>query len=390
MKYIPYSDITKYYSLLNKELVFYTIIIILPIFRKTIFNVAVDAGTYSGGLNQSTSLALLSVGVTFFIFLSRYKEIIMVCRKVLPLLLYYIFCLLSFIYSEQKFAIIFKATEVLSSIVLTSYIIHKIKNVKLCLSYILLICLLPMTIEFIYAGGRFIHTNTYSFSALLGLLICIGGIRYNIFRWKEVGIFIIIFILGIIGGTSSATYISTIVGILTYFVCNKKGVKIEQIVLVCIIAFLIYYLYSDLILKYVFYGKSMGAVEGGTGRFGAWTIYMERFKESPIWGYGFLVGERMASTKFGIEIPLISAHNSFISVLIGTGSIGMIFFLLFLIKWFYKLYTKAVNRNVFGLILLPVFIAFIINTNSFPAIGSDWNYVGLALYAIYAFTQTKM
>ena len=252
MKYIPYSDITKYYSLLNKELVFYTIIIILPIFRKTIFNVAVDAGTYSGGLNQSTSLALLSVGVTFFIFLSRYKEIIMVCRKVLPLLLYYIFCLLSFIYSEQKFAIIFKATEVLSSIVLTSYIIHKIKNVKLCLSYILLICLLPMTIEFIYAGGRFIHTNTYSFSALLGLLICIGGIRYNIFRWKEVGIFIIIFILGIIGGTSSATYISTIVGILTYFVCNKKGVKIEQIVLVCIIAFLIYFLYSDLILKYVF------------------------------------------------------------------------------------------------------------------------------------------
>lgn len=385
-KLIPITRDLRY---LPKSIWAYTLVMLIDVARKTIFNVMNEVGDYSN-INQSTSLLLVFMVLSFFIITKEKKWLNKSVRQIKPIMAYHILGLISFIWAGNYAPIIMKAGEVILAISLMSIIINKIQNKRVCLTYILFWCFIPIIFDLISRKFSFFHTNLYSFSAAMGLMICLGGVKYNIYKIKEIRNLIFLFILFIIIGTSSASYIATIIGLIVFTSCSKKGIEVNKIFITTGIALIVWYIGEDIIKYYVFYGKDEATIENATGRGAIWAAYMEMIKLKPLLGWGFLVGERMLSTIFSFEIKVISAHNSFMSSIVGMGIVGLLFFIYFIGNWLNALYKSCLRKNIFALILLPAFTVFFINTNSFPAIGTDWNYVGTAAYTMYAFCKMKL
>ena len=131
----------------------------------------------------------------------------------------------------------------------------------------------------------------------------------------------------------------------------------------------------------------MEKIENGSGRKAIWEAAFKLWDENPLIGNGLIVGERRIVEYIGLAV--ISAHNSFISVLVNTGIMGVVIFINFIFKWFLKVY-RFQSTNRYAVILLPAMVATIVNCNAFPAIGSDWNYVAPTVYALIAFAFIKL
>lgn len=237
-------------------------------------------------------------------------------------------------------------------------------------------------------GFGFHHTNSYSMSAMIGFLLCLQAKRYNLLSSKEANIFMILNLLAIIGGTSSATYISFIAGLILVYSSNKKGFNFGKILFVSFLTVIIYHLFSDIIFEFIFQGKSQQDIETGTGRSAIFEASINSWRDSPILGHGYIIGERNLG-EYGLGINVLSTHNSYLSVLVDTGIVGLFFFLNYLISWVYNLLKKS-SKNVYAAILLPVVIACSINCLSFPAIGADWTYVGSLIFLMYIMTNLYM
>ena len=130
--------------------------------------------------------------------------------------------------------------------------------------------------------------------------------------------------------------------------------------------------------------KSQEQLDNLTGRAQIWEIYWNLWLKKPFLGYGFCIGEKAAIiTEWGNA--LTTAHNMFISILVNTGLVGIILWIRFLIVLFYRAFKGAVYGNRFGSLLFPVLVSIMINANSFPALGSEWSYVGTVCYAVVIF-----
>lgn len=374
---------------LSKSIWLYTLVVLIDVARKTIFNVMNEVGDYSS-VNQSSVLLLIFMFFALIIVLHEKNRINKSIKQIRPIMVYHLFGFFSFIWAGYYFPIMMKAGEVILAILLMFVIIYKIPDKRVCLTYILFWCFIPIIFDLVSRRFSYFHTNLYTFSAAMGLMICLGGVRYGIYRLKEVRNLIALFILFIVIGTSSASYIAAIIGLIVFAGCDRRGIKIARILLVVGLVLVLWHFGEDMIKHYVFYGKDETTINSGTGRKEIWNAYWEMIKEKPVLGWGFLVGERMLSTVFSFEVQVISAHNSFMSAIVGMGVVGLMFFINFIIDWLKILYRKSIRHNQFALTLLPAFVVFFVNTNSFPAIGTDWNYVGTAAYAMYAFCKMKI
>ncbi len=73
----------------------------------------------------------------------------------------------------------------------------------------------------------------------------------------------------------------------------------------------------------------MEKIENGSARKAIWEAAFKLWDENPLMGNGLIVGERRIVGYIGLAV--ISAHNSFISVLVNTGIVGMVIFMNLLI-----------------------------------------------------------
>ena len=178
-------------------------------------------------------------------------------------------------------------------------------------------------------------------------------------------------LIPLILGTSSGTYIAFICGMVVLLSSNKKGIMITQSVIVVSIAFLLYTFAGDYINELIFYGKSEASIEGGTGRYKVWEEFIRGWKLSPWLGHGFIVGERNLFL-LGGHAMIFSAHNGYLSVLVNTGIIGMIIFLIFILNTIINGLKNSAQTE--AAILFAAFCGILINNMSYPLCGSDWNH----------------
>lgn len=373
-----------------REVWVYTVILYFFIARKTLFDTAKEVGNYSVTFDSGTFLAIIGILGSFVVTLYNKSKVNHVIRTNQDFLSYYILAFLSFIWAGHFFAIAFKAIEVISCFLLVGITLLSLRNTKEGILYIIFLSTVITWSDIINYnlkyGLGFYHTNGYTFTALIGLLLAFGSIKFKIFKYKSLKYYIWLCLYGLLFGTSSASYISFLVGLIVLFCYDKKGINLFKIICIGGIICFLYYIASEIIVKYIFYGKSMATIENGTGRAAIWEAAYKVFLSHPIIGGGFVVAERDLG-KWGINgINVLSAHNTFISVLVNTGIIGLLIFLTFIIKWVLQSFIKSNHNNVYARILFPPIIASLINCNSMPAIGSDWNYTSPCLYALIIFS----
>ena len=387
--------ITYHYKLFKKiypkEIWMYTLLIVFHMSRKTIFNVQQEVGNESIG--GGVLLMMICTVLNYFYAFKESKNLKPAIKATQSYFIFYIFALLSCLwalYPDYK-ALFSKCLELISSYMLVSVIMWKIKNREKAMLYLLYLCTLSATMGYVSRvlafGSILVHTNTHSLIAAMGAIMA----------WKMKDVYHISYLaylaywnfFMLIMGTSSASYIAFIAGVLVMFSCSKKGVHIEKFVLTLLVFAVFYYFFKDLVFEYVFYGKSQEAVESGTGRQIIWNVVITAWQQHPVLGLGYVVGERHLVDMTGLPAAY-STHNGFLSVLLGTGVIGSVIF-----GWFY---LKTVWKNIFGtfsskygtemIILLPMLAVVTVNNLSFPAVGSEWNYTLPPILGLFALIHT--
>ena len=384
--------LSHFFRLYPKSIWFLTLIELIFISRKTIFRVNRDVGDYSATVDSSTFIALLGIFISLIYIFSKRNEIKYIHKIMGGLLIFYYFSALSFIWAGNVFTILFKATEVIINIYIVGLIIInllKYVNIKGIIYYIIIFCLIctycEVFIEMVHEGFGFHHTNAYSFTAMISFLLCIGSIKYRIFKLKEIKLCLLFSLMAVIGGTSTATYISCIIALLILYSSNKRGINISRTFIIICICFLSYYFFFDIIYDFIRAGHTEEEMKSLTGRNIIWEASILSFKENPILGTGFVVGERNLNAYIN-SLKVLSTHNSFLSALINTGIVGFTIFTSVIIIWIKNLFVST-RKNILATLLFPISISILINCNACPAIGSDWGHVSSCVYLIIAISS---
>ena len=375
------------YRAYSKEIWYLTIIVLIFVSRKTIFNVSRGGATFDATLDSGTSLLMMGVIMSLVAIWKNSGDFSDVRKANFSFIAYYILCLASFLWAGHFGTIVLKAVEVLCCFWVIGIIMNKMESLKQGLYYIIFlstfITYISVLSSFLKFGIIFIHTNTYSMSAMVSLLLCLGAVRFHVYQFGEVKYYILLNTMALISGTSSASWISFIIGVIILYSMNENGVGLLRTAAICVIIYVAYELALDQIFDIIFKGKTKEMVESGHGRDVIWNAAIASWKDSPWLGNGFLVGERSLGS-YGLGLKVISVHNTFLSVLVGTGIVGMVLFVNFLFKWIGRLLTY-IKYNRYAIIMFPVVIATIVNCMAFPAIGSDWNFVAPVVYALITF-----
>lgn len=387
-------QIKKIFKMYPTSIWILTLIEFIFISRKTIFNVSREVGDYSATVDSSTSLAMLGI-ICSLIYIAKYSLFIKHINKMMAaLIMVYIVAAFSFLWAGNTFTILFKAIEVLTNIYIIGIILillFQLCNIKQIVYYIILFCLIAtyseVLAEMVRKGFGFHHTNAYSYSAMIAFLLCIGSIRFGLFKFSELKFSTILSFIAWIGGTSTASYIACLAGLILLYSSNKYGFNIPNAIFVLVLCMLLYIFAGDIVYSFIKAGHSDAEMQSGTGRSLIWEASFMSFQDNPILGSGFVIGERELGPKYGFDFHQLSAHNAFLSVLVNTGLIGFFFFIRLLYKWGMILFQNS-RRNILSTILFPIYISIVINSAACPSIGSDWGPISSCVYLIIGFSFT--
>ena len=371
---------------LKKQSLFLSLIVIC-ILRKTLFNRARDMDAYSS-VDASASVAILMTAILGALLFTKMGKIKREINDSSPFLYYYYFAAVSVLWAGlQSLAVAgYKAVEVIVSFLAIIFIMHNLKTIKERFSFILVsltFCNVIYLKMFLRSGLG--HDNAFPLLAITEMLLLLGSVRYNIFKYKQLKHHFIVSALTIVLGTSTASWMSLIIGLFFFFSTSRKGINLGLALVVAVLFYGAYQLWGDIIYSIVFGHKSQEMIESGSGRRELWEAYIEGWKDSPLVGYGFIVGEKGAIASRYIAFATNTAHNMMISVLINTGLIGLFIWLYFLWKQCWICWKYSLRKNPYALTCFPAIIAMFVNANSFPVIGSEWSPVSPPIYALIIF-----
>lgn len=371
-----------------KSLFSYILLIIIPILRKTIFNRARDMDAYNQ-VDGSASIAIVFTLLTLAIVVPKWKTLTPYRRPNMSFINYYLLAMVSVVWVGFNFIPIvgYKALEVIAYVLLTVFIMSKMKSVRQAFDFILVQLFLLNIMYLVYNHG---HDNAFPILGMSEFFMALGSIRYNVEKKKYMIPHLVVGMATVILSTSTATWMSFIIGLFYFYSTSVRGIKIGRAIFVAIFFYVTYMIFEEYIESVVFGHKSQEMIESGSGRRELWLAYIQGWMESPIVGHGFVIGEKGAAASRYIAFATNTSHNMLISVLVNTGILGMALWLNFLWRLLKKCYDLSLKKNAFALIMFPVIIAMFINANSFPIIGSEWSPVSPPIYAMIVFIFTFM
>lgn len=219
------------------------------------------------------------------------------------------------------------------------------------------------------------HTNSYSAVASMLFGYCFGEYNnqareINIEESKllKKGIWISFFLVAL--GTSSASNISLAASVvIIILISGRPTAKIVSLILLVLFV-LVNQLYGDLLFKILFPGKTLEGVELMTGRMNLWEYYFSLIQQKPIAGWGFAALSRIS------KLYNIHTHNSLIEITGGVGIIGLIIFVLYLVRVYYRLLINVRAPYIVGVI--SAISAGMINGMSISFIGSPTGAIFIA------------
>ena len=200
--------------------------------------------------------------------------------------------------------------------------------------------------------------ETAMFISLAVIMACyylVGTIKSN-FKYRLLSLVIIgVGVLGIIKTSSRGGLLTLVVGTLSMIVVAKDwSKKMFYGVLISVSLLIMFFVVINdpLLSSRIF--KSME--EGDTaGRMYIWERGIELFYDKPIVGFGH--SRYIADLGWVCNEPLRAGHNTFLSVLLGSGFAGLIFFMIFYIKCFANIWKNkyySINKVIFSWFVMGI------------------------------------
>ena len=362
-------------------------LILVTILRKTLFNRVRDMNAYSS-VDANSSIAIFATIIMGVIVFQNWRKIRKEMRMCDTFIYYYVFAGISVCWAGFNFLPIigYKAVEVIVSFVATLIIMKNLRDNASRFIFVIMsftICNVIYLIMVLKTGQG--HDNAFPLLAITEFLLIIGAVKFGLTNWKHMRHHLFVCSATIILGTSSASWISLIIGLFFFFSITKRGVNIFAAVLAAGFFYGIWSFFEEDVIKIVFGNKTKEMIESGSGREALWMPYLRGWLESPLVGHGFIVGEKGAVAAKYIAFATNTAHNMMISVLINTGLVGMAFWIAFLYKQCIICWRYSLKHNQYALICIPAIIAMFVNANSFPVIGSEWSPISNPIYALLIF-----
>lgn len=361
----------------------YLLLIIATILRKTLFNRARDMDAYAT-VDANNSIAIVATLAMLAIVVGKLSGMKRELRMCSSFLNYYLFAAFSVVWAGFQFLAIagYKAIEVIASFLMVLLIMRNLKTVKERFDFVMVSFTFCNVIYLIMGGG---HDNAFPLLGITQFLLILGVMRYGLASWKGMRHHQVVAVATIILGTSTASWISLIIGLFFYFSTSRKGINIGLALVVAVLFYGIYQIFGDTIYGIVFGNKSQEMIESGSGRRELWIAYINGWMESPLVGHGFIVGEKGAIAAKYIAFATNTSHNMMISVLVNTGLVGLGLWIAFLWKQCRICWQYSLKKNAYALTCFPAIIAMFVNANSFPVVGSEWSPVSDSIYALLIF-----
>ncbi len=386
----------------------YWFIILALIARVTIFQRQRDFSIYATVDKAALSeIGLVGIAIVAIFIAPRLKQNLKIVTgsSVGMLLLYYILCLGSSIWSLNYKFTLFRSVEMISLIMLIILAVSYYENFFLAERVYLYISLVSSFFVIIMqlkgVGGQVsqsaLHTNQYSAIAAMAFVYCFGESLNSKKNRRKRFLTTLAIIFGCITlmGTSATSNVATFIGLMVVFILVRRKSKIVWFLFISI-GLLILYVngnFEGFWIDLLFPGKTEHDIVTLKGRTHLWDVYLRMFTDKPILGYGFAVVSRMGSY-FG-TISTTNTHNGFLEVLLGTGILGMSFFVLWMLRLSGEI-MKAYKKHFLGIVgFIGAFAVAMVNNMGRSMVGGMFDaphvlfIVLLSLFVVHIRIQGK-
>ena len=144
---------------------------------------------------------------------------------------------------------------------------------------------------------------------------------------------------------------------------------------------LLTFVYIDTILPYFLRGEDVGYLLRAAGRFDVWLGALDIFKESPIFGHGFIFGPKLLI--YSSYIPMHwragHAHNEFLNMAIAGGIVGLII----LISIYIKTFVNSLRMLRTDPLLIAMFIGIFVANLFETGLSTSFGIRGFLLIALF-------
>jgi O-antigen ligase len=295
---------------------------------------------------------------------------------------YYLVCAASFFWSAAPVYSLYRATEYLVLFMATYTVVAQYQDfagaerffLRVAAATILLEMCVNMRLSGFSLSLEALHTNTYSTSSAILFCYCLGEYlamtkserseaKERSRRFRLFGIFS----FGTLAlGTSSASNVATAVGCLLIFLALRRfGLLLAGLLVGLLLAILGGG--QQLVHSLLFPGKTEYELETASGRTLIWQLYWHKFLQNPILGYGFGIISSGRDKAFAAL-----SHNSLFTVLIGTGSMGLMMFGLFAARLWWSTLGKVWRRGPGTVGFAGALAAAFVNGLSMPLMADRW------------------
>lgn len=337
-------------------LVAYILLSILPM--KMYGGFLVDSETSFYALNSLISLLFLCifVGYDFFVNKRNFKSVF------IPIFLIF-YAILSYLISISQLSYTMNFWWIITSYLLMPLLLKTENDLKLILSayiisiFVFILKVLPLiSSSEVYRGIVNLNPNYASFYLLTGVAVSLSIItKYKNLSFLFRAFIAIVLIMSIITMSFFASrtgFLMLLILLALYLFFNKKNFKIIIISVIIIGTVVMILNYFEFFENFILRFQEDDVITAG-GRF---TIQLELLKyygESDMYrqllGYGFLT-----SSNFGLGMQ---AHNTYVSILIGFGLVGLTVYLYYLFRLSINL-VKSKNQYLLIIFLFLIFYGF--------------------------------
>jgi len=187
--------------------------------------------------------------------------------------------------------------------------------------------------------GTIIQINADGLGMMAAIVFVISVIRYFYFKkgsksdllWTFISLVVLIF-----AQSRTAILATSLVLLLLFVFLNKKINWLIKIIILIILVLIVFYL-QDIITAYLTRGLNNTQIENLSGRKIWWLFAINEFihwnELKQLFGTGFMVGSRLILVKLG-QGGASSLHSDYMDVLMSSGLIGEILFILFILSSF--------------------------------------------------------
>jgi len=243
------------------------------------------------------------------------------------LLLYGVLAALSMTWSGLPDLTLFRAGQVLVFLVLAAdafagvRTVEQLARLQLCYA-ILLVVFWQFPSLLGNFGLRALHSSQIP-GAVVGVVFT--GWLLRGWQWRVAYALVVLMVLL---GTSTATYVSLIVGV-TVLLLTLRGMFAEAALAFALAATLVF-AFPQEAKNTVFYGKTDTNIRTATGRLPTWEWLVDRqMRAHPYFGFGFGYGEVQARLYNTSGLRMQHMHSSVMSALVNLGMAGLVMLSLF-------------------------------------------------------------